>query len=266
MSAVSSPIAIGQLKLAKVEVRFGAVAAVNRVEVSIEPQRITGLIGPNGAGKTTLLNAISGFAPITDGRVHLDGTDMTAMSAAERARLGVVRGFQTVRLLEQETVFDNILVGCERAAQPGFFAQALNLPSQRWARERDRAAAWEIAVKLGLAPFIDRPVAELPFATRRLTEIARILVIRPKVLLLDEPAAGLDTRDRQHLTETLLKYHSTAPFTMMVIEHDVNLVRHMCSQCVALAQGAVVATGTPDAVLENDQVRRAYFGDEAGHA
>ena len=257
---------LGQLVLNKVGVRFGGVAAVSGVDIVIKPQAITGLIGPNGAGKTTLLNAISGFAPVAEGSVDLDGIELTGMTAAERAHQGVVRGFQTVRLLELETAFDNILVGCERAPQPGFFAQFLNLPSQRRCRERDLAAAHDIAERLGLSDVVHRPVAELPFATRRLTEIARILVVRPKVLLLDEPAAGLDTRDRRQLTETLHAYHAAAPFTMIVIEHDVDLVRRMCSECVALAQGSVIATGAPGAVLDSPSVRRAYFGDEAVRA
>jgi branched-chain amino acid transport system ATP-binding protein len=265
-SLTSASEGAGQLVLSKVAVRFGGVAAVSDVDAVIKPQVITGLIGPNGAGKTTLLNAISGFAPITEGRIELDGISLNGVTAAERAHRGVVRGFQTVRLLERETAFDNILVGCERASQPGFFPQFLNLPSQRRCRERDLAATYDIAERLGLSAVAHRPVAELPFATRRLTEIARILVVRPKVLLLDEPAAGLDTRDRRQLTETLQAYHAASPFTMIVIEHDVDLVRRMCSECVALAQGSVIVTGDPGAVLDSPAVRRAYFGDEAANA
>ena len=265
--AIADPRAkTGALALRHVEVRFGGVAAVSDVTVEIEPQVITGLIGPNGAGKTTLLNAISGFAPVTGGAIDLDGMELTRMTAAERAHQGVVRGFQTVRLLERETAFDNILVGCERASQPDFFSQLFNLPSQRRCRGRDLAATHDIMHRLGLAAVAHRPVAELPFATRRLTEIARILVVRPKLLLLDEPAAGLDTRDRRQLTETLQAYHAASPFTMIVVEHDVDLVRRMCAQCVALAAGGVIATGAPASVLDSPAVWRAYFGDGARHA
>lgn len=257
---------VGRLELRQVGVRFGGVAAVRDVDLVIKPQVITGLIGPNGAGKTTLLNAISGFAPVSRGTIELDGIELTDMAAAKRAHYGVVRGFQTVRLLERETAFDNILVGCERATQPNFFTQLLNLPSQRRCWRRDRRAATDIAERLGILAVAHRPVAELPFATRRLVELARILVVRPKVLLLDEPAAGLDTRERLQLTETLQAYHAASPFTMIVIEHDVDLVRRMCSECVALAQGGIIAAGDPDGVLHNSDVRRAYFGDEMHHA
>lgn len=250
----------GALALDAVSVRFGGIAAVSEATVAFAPGTINGLIGPNGAGKTTLLNAISGFAAVSSGRINLDGAEITAAATAARARRGVVRGFQTVRLLERESVFDNVLVGCERLPQPGLLAQLLNLPAQRRCRARDLDAAAQIVARLGLTP-----VAELPFASRRLTEIARVLVVRPTVLLLDEPAAGLDTRDRHVLTETLVAYHASDPFTMLVVEHDVDLVRRLCPQCVALEMGRVIAAGPPAAVLDDAKVQRAYFGT-GGHA
>jgi branched-chain amino acid transport system ATP-binding protein len=257
--------ASGALRLHNVSVRFGGLAAVSDASIEFAPGSINGLIGPNGAGKTTLLNAISGFAAVTAGRVELDGRDLAALTAAERARAGMVRGFQTVRLLERETVFDNVLVGCERFSQPGLFAQLFALPPQLRARARDLDATAAIMRQLGLAAAAERPVAELPFATRRLTEIARMLVVRPTVLLLDEPAAGLDTRDRHALTETLAAYHAADPFTMIVIEHDVDLVRRLCPRCVALEMGRVIAVGPPAEVLADPEVQRAYFGS-GGHA
>jgi branched-chain amino acid transport system ATP-binding protein len=260
---MASPTAIsnGLLQLSNVIVRFSGITAIDGVSTVFRPGEINGLIGPNGAGKTTLLNAICGFANVTAGDIHLDTTNLTGMHAGERVRHGIVRGFQTVRLLERETVFDNVLVGCERFSQPNFFAQILNLPVQRRSAARDAAATWSILRRLGLAADAHRPVSQLPFAPRRLTEIARLLVARPEVLLLDEPAAGLDVKDRAALSETLRQYHATDPFTMIVIEHDVDLVRQMCSHCVALQMGRIVAEGTPAAVLADPQVRQAYFGE-----
>lgn len=253
------------LRLEQVGVRFGGLAAVSDVSVTFAAGTVNGLIGPNGAGKTTLLNVISGFAPVTAGRILMDAVDLTAIPAAARARRGVMRGFQTVRLLERETVFDNVLVGCERLPQPDLLRQLFAFPMQRRCRARDLAATEAILHQLGLLGIARRPVAELPFASRRLTEIARLLVVRPSVLLLDEPAAGLDTRDRHALTEVLRSYHAAGDLTMIVIEHDVDLVRRLCPNCVALEMGRVVATGTPAAVLDNPEVRRAYFGT-AEHA
>jgi len=255
----------GALGLQAVSVRFGGIAAVSEATIAFAPGTINGLIGPNGAGKTTLLNAISGFAEVSSGRIDLDGVEITALTTAVRARHGVVRGFQTVRLLERESVFDNVLVGCERFPQPGLLGQLLNGPAQRRCRARDLDATAQIIARLGLALLAQRPVAELPFASRRLTEIARVLVVRPTVLLLDEPAAGLDTGDRFALTETLTAYHASDPFTMVVVEHDVDLVRRLCPHCIALEMGRVIAAGPPAAVLDEPRVQRAYFGS-GGHA
>ncbi len=253
------------LHLENVSIRFGGLTAVAGVRLDFAGHAITGLIGPNGAGKTTLLNAISGFVEVSEGRITFGARDLTALAPAARARLGVVRGFQTVRLLERESVFDNVLVGCERLPQPALPAQLFALPFQNRCRRRDLAATETILRQLGLLPIARRPVAELPFASRRLTEIARLLVVRPSVLLLDEPAAGLDTSDRHALTELLRAYHAAGDLTMIVIEHDVDLVRRLCPQCVALDMGRVIAAGSPAQVLSDPAVQRAYFGT-AGHA
>ena len=140
----------GALALDAVSVRFGGIAAVSEATVAFAPGTINGLIGPNGAGKTTLLNAVSGFAAVSSGRIDLDGAEITAAATAARARRGVVRGFQTVRLLERESVFDNVLVGCERFPQPGLLAQLLDLPAQRRCRARDLDAAARIVARRGL--------------------------------------------------------------------------------------------------------------------
>jgi branched-chain amino acid transport system ATP-binding protein len=255
----------GKLRVTEVGVEYGAVTAVAGVTVEFHPGMITGLIGPNGAGKTTLLNAISGFTSMTSGVLELDGKDITPSSARARAEMGIVRGFQTVRLLERESVFDNVLVGCERLPQPPLMAQLLNLPSQRSSRARDVAAVMKTLAGLGLLSDAHRLASELPFASRRLVEIARLLLVRPKVLLLDEPAAGLDAAERRRLVDTLRSYHAEDPFTLIVIEHDVDLVRKLCEDCVALAEGRMIARGTPADVLEDQLVKVAYFG-QAAHA
>jgi branched-chain amino acid transport system ATP-binding protein len=253
----------GKLNISRVGVQYGAVAAVSDVSIDFEPGAITGLIGPNGAGKTTLLNAISGFASMSSGTLALDGADITQLNARARAEMGIVRGFQTVRLLERESVFDNVLVGCERLPQPPLMAQLLNLPSQRRSRTRDVATVTATLDGLGLLADAHRLASELPFASRRLIEIARLLLVRPTVLLLDEPAAGLDAAERRRLIETLRAYHAEDRFTLIIIEHDVDLVRRLCEDCVALAEGCVIARGPPSEVLDQQVVRVAYFGETA---
>jgi branched-chain amino acid transport system ATP-binding protein len=244
-------------------VRYGALQAVRDVTVGFDADSIVGLIGPNGAGKTTLLNALSGFTHISSGRVLLGERDITRLSGEARVALGIVRSFQTVRLLEDESVFLNVALGCERNSQPSVVEQILNLPRQWRARRRDIAATEQILDILGLDEVARRPVAELPYAMRRLVELARILVVHPEVVLLDEPAAGSDRVERDLISRTLRELHAREPFTMIVVEHDVDVVRKLCGFAVAMDSGALIASGSPDVVLENERVQEAYFG--VGH-
>lgn len=252
-----------RLTVEDLTVRYGALQAVRDISATFQPDSIVGLIGPNGAGKTTLLNALSGFTDITSGRVRLGERDITRLSGQARVALGIVRSFQTVRLLEDESVFLNVALGCERNPQPTVVEQIFSLPRQWRARRRDLAATYQILDTLGLSEFAGRAVAELPYATRRLVELARILVVHPEVVLLDEPAAGSDRAERDLMGRTLRQLHAREPFTMIVVEHDVDVVRKLCSYAIALDSGAMIASGEPDVVLENDRVQEAYFG--VGH-
>ncbi len=253
------------LQVVALTVRYGSFVALEDITVGFPRGEIVGLIGPNGAGKTTLLNAVSGFSGGVSGEVRLGDRDITGMPVRDRVMTGVVRGFQTVRLLDQEDVFTNVALGAERLPQPTFLEQWLALPRQRRVARRDREATWEVLELLGLATDAHRSVDELPFASRRLVEVGRVLVTRPSVILLDEPAAGLDTEGRHALEEVLRSVHRTTPSTLVIVEHDVALVARLCSSAVALDSGRLVCTGTPQDVLANEQVQRAYFG-RAAHA
>jgi branched-chain amino acid transport system ATP-binding protein len=248
------------LHIDDVTVRYGALNALDRVTVTFPAGEVCGLVGPNGAGKTTLLNAVSGFARIGSGGIRLGGRAIEDLTIRDRVRLGVVRGFQTVRLLERETVFDNVAVGCERLGQPSVFSQLTGLPGQRRARRRDEERTWAILHTLGIGHLARRPVHALPFADRRLVEVGRVLVSHPDVLLLDEPAAGLPQDGRITLTDVIRDVHRTHPCTVIVVEHDVEVVRRLCTFAVALDSGRTIATGRPDAVLSDPAVRTAYFG------
>lgn len=252
-----------ELSVASLTVRYGAFVALEDVTVAFPRGEIVGLIGPNGAGKTTLLNAVSGFSGGVSGEIHLGDRDITRAPVRDRVKAGVVRGFQTVRLLDQEDVLTNVALGAERAHQPTFVEQWLGLPRQRAARRRDHEATWEVLELLGLADDAYRPVDELPFASRRLVEVGRVLVTGPSVVLLDEPAAGLDTEGRLALEDVLRSVHRTSPSTMVIVEHDVALVARLCSSAVALDSGRLVCTGTPQDVLADAHVQRAYFGRTA---
>jgi branched-chain amino acid transport system ATP-binding protein len=251
------------LRINDVSVRFGAVSALSGVTVDFPAGQICGLVGPNGAGKTTLLNSISGFTTISGGTLHLGEEEIQRLSINNRVRRGIVRGFQTVRLLERESVFDNVAVGCERLGQPNVVSQVLNLPGQRRTRRRDHEATRRVLSALGLDVMADRRVDELPFASRRLVEVGRVLVSEPAVLLLDEPAAGLPPDGRVALTEVIRDVHEHHPCTVIVVEHDVEVVKRLCTFAVALDSGRVIATGTPASVLRDEAVQIAYFG--TGH-
>lgn len=248
------------LRIADVSVLYGALYALEGVTVEFPAGQICGLIGPNGAGKTTLLNAISGFASVTSGTISIGEKRIEQLSTRNRVATGIVRGFQTVRLLERETVFDNVALGCERLGEPDIVSQLLSLPGQRKARRRDNERTWHVLDTLGIADDADRRVDVLPFATRRLVEVGRVLVAQPDVLLLDEPAAGLPPDGRITLAEVVREMHREHPCTVIVVEHDVEVVRRLCTFTVALDSGHVIATGTPDAVLHHEAVQTAYFG------
>lgn len=243
-----------------VGVQFGAVAALRDVSVTFPDKTISGLIGPNGAGKTTLLNVISGFQAATSGSVHLNGRSLESSGIRGRVDTGVVRTFQTVRLLEGETVFDNIALGCERLGGHSVVSQIVGLPRGRAARRRDRENTEHAIELLGLESVVRRAPKELPYAQCRLVEIARALAGRPQVLLLDEPMAGMDTDARHALLASLQRVHAELGMTMVVVEHDIEMVRRLCGHAVMLASGTSVTSGTPADVVADPRVQEAYFG------
>jgi branched-chain amino acid transport system ATP-binding protein len=252
--------AAADLAVERLTVRYGALEAVKDLTVTFGADAIVGVIGPNGAGKTTLLNALSGFTHISSGTVALGATDLTGLAGEKRVALGIVRTFQTARLLEAESVFLNVAVGCERHPQPSVAEQALALPRAWRARRRDVAATEEILDAFGLSHVAARSVNELPYALRRLVELARIFVVHPRVVLLDEPAAGADRVERASIGERLRAFHARRPFTMIVVEHDVDFVRRLCGYAVAMDSGRMIAAGAPEDVLAAREVREAYFG------
>ena len=249
-----------ELRVESLTVRYGEFVALQDITATFPRGEIVGLIGPNGAGKTTLLNAVSGFSGGVSGEVRLGDRDITRLPIRARVRTGIVRGFQTVRLLDGEDVLTNVALGAERLPQPTVVEQWLALPRQRKAARRDQAATWQVLELLGLSDDAHRPVDTLPFASRRLVEVGRVLITRPSVILLDEPAAGLDTEGRLALEEVLRTVHRTAACTLVIVEHDVALVARLCSSAIALNAGLLICTGPPQEVLADDRVQRAYFG------
>jgi ABC-type branched-subunit amino acid transport system ATPase component len=239
---------------------FGGLTALQDVSFSISAGDITGIIGPNGAGKTTLFNVVTGIYDPTSGKVYYDGKDITGFPPEKLARLGLVRTFQGIELFGQMTVLENVMVGLHTKSQSGIIASALKLPAHlREERQiRERAISWlEFA---GIADLAGMKAANLPFGKGRLLEIARAMAVEPRIILLDEPAAGLNSRETSDLA-LLIKRIKDAGITVALVEHDMELVMGICSRIVVLNLGHKLAEGTPRQIQEDEQVITAYLGE-----
>jgi branched-chain amino acid transport system ATP-binding protein len=243
---------------------FGGVAAIDGVDLEIQPGEIVGLMGPNGAGKTTILDALSGFLTPDAGRVFLAGREVTSLPPQARAHLGLGRSFQDARLFPGLTVAETIAVSCERwvtSREP--LAAALRLPASLLS-ELDVAERTErIIAMLGLQVFRDRFAAQLSTGSRRLVEFGCLLAQEPDVLLLDEPAAGLARAEAEMMGPLLRRIREATGGALVIVEHDVALLRRTCDRIVALDMGRVVTQGTPDEVLADPTVIATYLGTAA---
>ena len=246
-----------------VTIRFGGVCALEDVSFDVGRGAICGLIGPNGAGKTTLFNCISRLYNPSAGSIAFDGRPLAAFARHELASLGVARTFQNVALFSTMTVRENVRVGAHAIASGGFLANALASPlAKREEREiAERADA--LIEEFGLSAVADRPAGELPFGVRKRVELARALAKGPKLLLLDEPAGGLNHSEVDGLAEEIRAIRDRRGVAVLLVEHHMNLVMRVSDQVVALDFGRVIANGRPDAVRANPDVVRAYLGSAA---
>jgi ABC-type branched-subunit amino acid transport system ATPase component/branched-subunit amino acid ABC-type transport system permease component len=256
-----SPLPVAEptvLEVRGLSVSFGAVKALDGVSLRVSPGQVVGLIGPNGAGKTTLIDAVTGFVKPTAGEVTLGGRSLTRTSAGERARLGLHRSFQSLELFEDISVFENLLVAAERATPLSPFTD-LVWPGRHYLS----ASAVEAVRRFGLDDFLARKPPELPYGHRRLVALARTMASGPSVLLLDEPAAGLNASERQRLGKLIRMLASDDGRGVLLIEHDVDLVMSVCDYVVVLDFGHMIATGTPEDVRVDPAVIAAYLGEPA---
>ena len=235
------------LEALDLNVRFGEHHAVRDVSLSVDAGSIVGLIGPNGAGKTTIFNAVSGVQPCT-GKVHLDGVDISRAPAHRRARLGMNRTFQRLEVFGSMTAYDNIRTAAEISARA----------HRRPVREAP-ATADEVVSLLGLEPIATRRADALPTGQARLVELGRALATKPKLVLLDEPASGLDERETERLAHVLAGL-AERQMAVLLVEHDMDLVMQLCSLLYVLNFGEVIASGTSDQVRNDPRVRDAYLG------
>jgi branched-chain amino acid transport system ATP-binding protein len=254
MTAARTPL----LQIRGLTVRFGGLVAINALDLDVTPGQIFALIGPNGAGKTTVLNCISGFVRPAAGSIHLDGAELLRLRRSRRADLGIGRTFQNIQLFGTQTVLENVLTAQHAHLRAGVLRGMLALGGREDAAARSRAV--ETLSLLGLSPYVDAPAGALPFGVQQLVGIARALVLRPRLLLLDEPAAGMPHADVDKLATELRRWRDELGTTLVLIEHNMRLVQAAADHVCVLDYGSKLAEGEPGAVLRDAAVLEAYLG------
>jgi branched-chain amino acid transport system ATP-binding protein len=249
------------LELRNIGISFGGLRAVDELSFSVEQGQIIGLIGPNGAGKTTVFNMITGVYLPTDGDFFWQGQRITGAPPHRVAALGIRRTFQTIRLFPEMSVFENVRAGCHLRARQHWWQGLLRLPAQK--REEAALAEQTHAVlrRLQLDRVCDEPAISLPYGMQRRVELARTLVGEPKLVILDEPAAGLNDAESEALNQTIFGIRD-AGITVLLVEHDMNVVMNVTDHIVVINFGRMIASGAPDAIRNDPAVIEAYLGRE----
>jgi branched-chain amino acid transport system ATP-binding protein len=250
-----------QLEIRELSRSFGGLKAVNGVSFTVRTGSIKSVIGPNGAGKTTLFNLISGMLPCDSGIILQNGQEITGLQPHRIAKLGISRTFQTTKLFSRMTVLENVMVGRHSRTKAGLLSGVLNLP-WTWKEEREiRERSLGLLDTLGLTDAAEEPASNLPFGKQRLLEIARALATEPSLLLLDEPAAGLNIYETREMADIVLKIRGWG-ITVLLVEHDMSLVMDISDEIVVLNYGRKVAEGEPAQIQRDPEVIRIYLGGD----
>ncbi len=258
---MSNQSASALLSVKDITVRFGGIVALDSVSFDVPRNKVCGLIGPNGAGKTTLFNCLSRLYQYQAGDLIFDGESITQTPVHAMSKIGIGRTFQNLAMFRTMTVRQNVMVGAHARSEGGFISNMLRTPAARIEESQMTADADSLLLYLKLAEYADRAVGDLPFGIQKRVEFARALASKPKMLLLDEPAAGLNHSELSDLADFIRTVRDEMGITVLLVEHHMNLVMEVSDWIVVLNFGKKIAEGTPDEIQRNPEVIRAYLGD-----
>ena len=249
------------LEVKDLTMNFGGLIAVNNFELSLDKHELVGLIGPNGAGKTTIFNLLTGNHNPTSGEIILDGKSVVGKKPYDIVAMGAGRTFQNIRLFNTLSVLDNIKIAYNHSMQYSLLSGILRLPKYWKEEAKANEACLEMLAVFDLDGYAYTQASSLPYGQQRKLEIARALATRPKVLLLDEPAAGMNPNETAELMETIKSVRNEFDIAILLIEHDMNLVMGICERIVCIDYGKIIAKGLPDEIKKNPEVIKAYLGE-----
>lgn len=253
------------LTVDSVGVRFGGLAALDNVSFNVKRGSVKGLIGPNGAGKSTLFNTISGNTPVSTGTIALNGTRIDQLAVARRAQLGIARTFQNLQLFAHQTVLENVMVGCHPRTRAGFVASILRTPAQRREEQAIFEQSMEALDQFGLTGRMQQLAGTLSFGEAKIVEIARALVARPALMLLDEPVAGVPHGEVEQVM-LAIEGVNRAGVSLLLVEHNMSFVMGLCDELVVLDHGSLIADADAASVANDAAVLEAYLGQELSDA